>query len=79
MCKIVVYAGGIIDSVRITYEVENAPTPTTVQHGGPGGVEVLSFDIGGNIVFSCAFFWFTSEITLPQLTKNSLPFMVPNL
>ncbi|KAN0129561.1 hypothetical protein V8E53_012557 [Lactarius tabidus] len=46
--KIAVYAGGIIDSVRITYKAENVPTPLTVQHGGPGGVEVLSFDISAD-------------------------------
>lgn len=79
MSKIVVYGGGIIDSVRITYNVENAPTPLTVQHGGPGGHEVLSFDIAGNILCFLALSWFTSEITLPKPTKNSLPFMVPGL
>ena len=46
--KVVVYAGGIIDSVRMTYKVENSLTPTTVLHGGPGGHEVLSFDLTGN-------------------------------
>ena len=29
--------------------MENAPTPITVQHGGTGGTQALSFDIGGNI------------------------------
>ena len=45
--KIVVYAGSIVDSVRVTYQVENAPAPVTVQHGGNGGFEALSFEIGG--------------------------------
>jgi hypothetical protein len=48
MSKIAVHAGGIIDSLRITYKVDNSPTPLTVQHGGPGGVEVLSFDISAD-------------------------------
>jgi hypothetical protein len=57
MSKIAVHAGGIIDSLRITYKVDNSPTPLTVQHGGPGGVEVLSFDISGNILcFMVLFF-----------------------
>jgi len=46
--KIVVYAGGVVDSVRITYKVEGAPVPITVQHGGPGGGEVLSFDMSAD-------------------------------
>ncbi|KAF8258818.1 hypothetical protein EI94DRAFT_1092452 [Lactarius quietus] len=46
--KVSVYGGGIIDSVRITYKVVNAPAPITVQHGGPGGHEVLSFDISAD-------------------------------
>ncbi|KAI9453130.1 hypothetical protein BJY52DRAFT_1399707 [Lactarius psammicola] len=44
--RIAVWAGGIVDSMRVTYQVENVPSPITVQHGGPGGAEVLSFDIG---------------------------------
>jgi len=34
--------------VRITYKVVNAPAPITVQHGGPGGHELLSFDISAH-------------------------------
>ena len=49
--KIVVHAGEIVDSVRITYQVENAPTPITVQHGGTGGSQAISFEIGGKILF----------------------------
>ena len=48
--KVVVFAGTIIDSMRITYKVVNSATPITIQHGGPGGVQNLSFDIGGNII-----------------------------
>ncbi|KAH9062371.1 hypothetical protein EDB87DRAFT_1606767 [Lactarius vividus] len=63
--RISVFAGGIVDSLRITYQVENAPAPITVQHGGPGGAEALSFEIGGNIFcYSYKFFLFTSGITL---------------
>lgn len=43
--RIVVFAGGIIDSVRITYQVENAAGPITIQHGGPGGAEALNFEL----------------------------------
>ena len=57
MSKIAVHAGGIIDSMRITYQAENAPTPITVQHGGLGGSEVLSFDIGGSIFYFLAPFF----------------------
>ncbi|KAH9162474.1 hypothetical protein EDB89DRAFT_2079661 [Lactarius sanguifluus] len=39
--RIAVFAGGIVDSLRITYQVDNVPTPITVQHGGPGGAEAL--------------------------------------
>jgi len=46
--KIAVFAGGIVDSLRITYQLENVPTPITVQHGGPGGAEALNFEIRGN-------------------------------
>jgi len=46
--KIVVFAGDIVDSFRITYQVANSPTPITIQHGGPGGVQALSLDIGAN-------------------------------
>ena len=51
ICKIVVYSGAIIDSVRITYELENTATPITITHGGPHGHETLSFEIGGNNSF----------------------------
>ena len=44
------FGGGIIDSMRITYQLQNTPTPVTVQHGGPGGTEMLNFAIGGNVV-----------------------------
>jgi len=43
--KITVFAGTIIDSLRVTYQVETPTPPITVQHGGPGGVEALTFDI----------------------------------
>lgn len=46
--KIAVFTGNIIDSMRITYQLENSATPVTIQHGGPGGVQALSFDIGAN-------------------------------
>lgn len=60
--------------------MENAPTPITVQHGGPGGAEALSFEIGGKILlFLLYFLLFTPEITLLKPTTNSLPFMVPGL
>ena len=48
--KIIVNIGAIVDSVKVTYEVENAATPITVQHGGNGGSQALSFEIGGNIL-----------------------------
>jgi len=44
--KITVFAGTIIDSLRVTYQVEAPTLPITVQHGGPGGAEALTFDIG---------------------------------
>ncbi|KAI9442705.1 hypothetical protein H4582DRAFT_1305328 [Lactarius indigo] len=46
--RIVVFAGGIVDSLRITYQINNVPNPITVQHGGPGGAEALNFEIGAN-------------------------------
>ena len=57
--KIVVFAGTIIDSMRITYQIVNSTTPITIQHGGPGGVQNLSFDIGGNILLLVYDFLFT--------------------
>jgi hypothetical protein len=63
--KIAVYAGDIVDSVRITYQVENAPTPITVQHGGPGGAQAISFEIGGNMLFSGV------QIFVHPRTRNS--------
>ncbi|KAH8985675.1 hypothetical protein EDB92DRAFT_1343221 [Lactarius akahatsu] len=47
--RIAVFAGGIVDSLRITYQVENVPAPITVQHGGPGGAEALNFELGCNV------------------------------
>ncbi|KAI9459714.1 hypothetical protein BJY52DRAFT_1265271 [Lactarius psammicola] len=48
--NIVVYSGDIIDSIRITYDVENGGVvnPVTVQHGGNGGSQTLAFDIGAD-------------------------------
>ncbi|KAF8259495.1 hypothetical protein EI94DRAFT_1813248 [Lactarius quietus] len=46
--KIVVHGGNIIDSVKITYKEENSLAPVTVLHGGPGGGEMLSFDISAS-------------------------------
>ncbi|KAH9172573.1 hypothetical protein EDB89DRAFT_1964991 [Lactarius sanguifluus] len=46
--RIAVFSGGIVDSLRITYQVENVPAPITVQHGGPGGTEALNFEIGSD-------------------------------
>ena len=46
--KVVVYAGNIIDSVRITYETIGAPA--TVTHGGNGGQESLSFTLDGEFI-----------------------------
>ncbi|KAI9433288.1 hypothetical protein H4582DRAFT_2082447 [Lactarius indigo] len=48
--KIVVYSGDIIDSVRITYDVENCGvvSPVTVQHGGNGGLPTLTVDVGAD-------------------------------
>ncbi|KAH9060343.1 hypothetical protein EDB83DRAFT_2520344 [Lactarius deliciosus] len=48
--NVVVYTGDIIDSVRITYDVENGGiiSPVTVQHGGNGGIPSLTFAIGGD-------------------------------
>ncbi|KAH9035189.1 hypothetical protein EDB85DRAFT_2143847 [Lactarius pseudohatsudake] len=46
--RIVIFSGGIVDSLRITYQVENVPAPITVQHGGPGGAEALNFEIGSD-------------------------------
>jgi hypothetical protein len=66
--KIAVFTGNIIDSMRITYQLENSATPVTIQHGGPGGVQALSFDIGGNILFLMHNFLFTPGITL--ITAN---------
>ena len=57
--KIVVFSGTIIDSVRITYQIVNSSTPITIQHGGPGGGQNLSFDIGGDILFLMYDFLFT--------------------
>ncbi|KAH8997702.1 hypothetical protein EDB86DRAFT_2828790 [Lactarius hatsudake] len=47
--NVVVYTGDIIDSVRITYDVENGGviSPVTVQHGGNGGIPSLTFAVGG--------------------------------
>ncbi|KAH9164893.1 hypothetical protein EDB89DRAFT_2138100 [Lactarius sanguifluus] len=47
--NVVVYTGDIVDSVRITYDVENGGviSPVTVQHGGNGGIPSLTFAIGG--------------------------------
>ncbi|KAN0135482.1 hypothetical protein V8E53_006761 [Lactarius tabidus] len=45
--RIVVYSGDIIDSIRVTYLLANSSTPT-IQHGGPGGKQNLTFDIGAN-------------------------------
>lgn len=73
--KIVVFAGTIIDSMRITYQIVNSTTPITIQHGGPGGVQNLSFDIGGNILLLVYDFLFTYWL---QRTKISLLFMVPS-
>ncbi|KAI9442698.1 hypothetical protein H4582DRAFT_2055089 [Lactarius indigo] len=40
----------IIDSVRITYDVENGGviTPVTVKHGGDGGIPSLTFAVGAD-------------------------------
>ncbi|KAH9037092.1 hypothetical protein EDB85DRAFT_1938008 [Lactarius pseudohatsudake] len=48
--NVVVYTGDIIDSVRITYDVENAGviSPVTVQHGGNGGIPSLTFAVGAD-------------------------------
>ncbi|KAN0128445.1 hypothetical protein V8E53_013744 [Lactarius tabidus] len=46
--SIAVFTGDVIDSMRITYQLVNSPTPITIQHGGAGGVQALSFDIGAN-------------------------------
>ena len=47
--RIVVYAGAIIDSVRITYLLSGPGSPTaTEQHGGNGGVVVLDVTLAGN-------------------------------
>ncbi|KAH9062375.1 hypothetical protein EDB87DRAFT_1606781 [Lactarius vividus] len=45
--NVVVYTGDIVDSVRVTYDLENA-SPVTVQHGGNGGIPSLSFAIGAD-------------------------------
>jgi hypothetical protein len=45
--RIVVYAGAIIDSVRITYQLK-VGGPKTVQHGGNGGKLVLDYTLAGN-------------------------------
>ncbi|KAH9040215.1 hypothetical protein EDB84DRAFT_1476195 [Lactarius hengduanensis] len=47
---IVVYSGEIIDSVRITYAVENSGiiSPVTVQHGGNSGTPTLTFDVSAD-------------------------------
>ncbi len=64
--NIVVYTGDIVDSVRITYDVENSGvvSPVTVQHGGNGGTPTLTFDIGGNILSFGVQFLFTPGIAL---------------
>ncbi|KAH9060433.1 hypothetical protein EDB87DRAFT_1727606 [Lactarius vividus] len=64
--NIVVYTGDIVDSVRITYEVENngVISPVTVQHGGNGGTATLSFDVGGNTYFLVSKSLFTPGMTL---------------
>jgi hypothetical protein len=54
--------------MRITYQLVNSPTPITIQHGGAGGVQALSFDIGGNTLFLMYNFLFTPGITL--ITAN---------
>ena len=36
--------------------MEDSPTPVTVLHGGPGGHELLSFDVTGNSFILCKFF-----------------------
>ncbi|KAH8985673.1 hypothetical protein EDB92DRAFT_1342789 [Lactarius akahatsu] len=48
--NVVVYTGDIIDSVRITYDVENGGviSPVTVQHGGNGGIPSLTFAVGAD-------------------------------
>jgi len=46
--RIAVFIGEIVDSVRITYEVENASAPITVQHGGPGGGQATNFEISAD-------------------------------
>jgi len=45
--RIVVYAGAIIDSVRITYQLK-VGGPKTVQHGGNGGKLVLDYTLNAN-------------------------------
>jgi hypothetical protein len=62
--RIVVYAGNIIDSVRITYETIGAPA--TVTHGGAGGQETLSFDLDGK--FIC--FWVFKFVHSLGITVN---------
>ncbi|KAI9442719.1 hypothetical protein H4582DRAFT_2203553 [Lactarius indigo] len=49
--NVVVYTGEIIDSVRITYDVDNGAgvtSPVTVQHGGNSGAQNLSFALGAS-------------------------------
>ncbi|KAH8980542.1 hypothetical protein EDB92DRAFT_1953900 [Lactarius akahatsu] len=64
--NIVVYTGEIIDSVRITYAVENGGvvSPVTVQHGGNSGSPTLTFGVSGNAYFLMSKFLFTPGITL---------------
>ncbi|KAH8986032.1 hypothetical protein EDB86DRAFT_2832788 [Lactarius hatsudake] len=47
--NVVVYTGEIIDSVRITYAVDNGGviSPVTSQHGGNSGSQTLTFAVSG--------------------------------
>jgi hypothetical protein len=50
--RIVVYAGAIIDSVRITYQLALLGSPpVTEKHGGDGGVVALDVTLAGNFYF----------------------------
>ncbi|KAH9008098.1 hypothetical protein EDB83DRAFT_2323412 [Lactarius deliciosus] len=64
--SIVVYTGDVVDSLRITYDVENngVISPVTVRHGGTGGSQTLSFNIGGNTYLLVSKFLFTPGTTL---------------
>ncbi|KAH9070956.1 hypothetical protein EDB83DRAFT_2517527 [Lactarius deliciosus] len=79
--SIVVYSGEVIDSLRITYDVENngVISPVTVRHGGTGGSQTLSFNIGADDKLLAVY---GSRLLTPSLygdkTITKLSFVVAN-